>query len=222
MIDSCDDTTAATLDADQADEKRRPVRSRAEALAMFEGNVGLVGDVVKRLGLLGRPDADDLMQLGRMGLWHAAQRFDESRGYQFSTYASSIIRSFALRELRRSGLIRLPDGITGAERAELRERLRTTQLPGTKDGDRHECIIPDARAAERQRQRQIAAGVEGALATLPGRSAAILRGRFFAGLTLGEVAAAVGLSRRRVRQIEQEALELLRRRCPDVADLIAA
>lgn len=52
---------------------------------------------------------DDLMQVGRLALWEAEGKFDESRGYTFSTFAVSLIRFRILRELKSKGhLIRLP------------------------------------------------------------------------------------------------------------------
>ena len=64
----------------------------------------------------------------------------------------------------------------------------------------------------------------GLLATLPARSALVLRLRYGIGSgrehTLVEVGAALGVSRERVRQIEREALELLRSRAIGMRDLL--
>lgn len=46
----------------------------------------LVGWVVRRQWSGGLPYAD-VLQVGRIGLWHALQRFDPERGTAFSTYA---------------------------------------------------------------------------------------------------------------------------------------
>jgi RNA polymerase sigma factor (sigma-70 family) len=46
----------------------------------------LVGWVVRRQWSGGLPYAD-MLQVGRIGLWHALQRFDPERGTAFSTYA---------------------------------------------------------------------------------------------------------------------------------------
>ena len=55
-----------------------------------ERNVGLVRALVPRF--LGRGiEYDDLFQAGCMGLVKAADNFDASRGFKFSTYAVPVI-----------------------------------------------------------------------------------------------------------------------------------
>lgn len=45
-------------------------------------------------------DVDDLIQVGMIGLWRAAPRFDAARGVQFLTFATQRIRGAMLTELR--------------------------------------------------------------------------------------------------------------------------
>jgi RNA polymerase sigma factor (sigma-70 family) len=53
-------------------------------------------------------DLDDLLQIGRIGLWECKKNFDENKG-TFSTYAVKYIRLSFMRELKRKGhLIRIP------------------------------------------------------------------------------------------------------------------
>jgi RNA polymerase sigma factor (sigma-70 family) len=47
----------------------------------------------KRLGA----DIDTTVQAGRFGLWHAAQRFDPSKGVLFATYLEYWLRGYMLR-----------------------------------------------------------------------------------------------------------------------------
>lgn len=69
-------------------------------------NQGLVWSIVRRF--LGRGvDADDLYQLGCMGLLKAARGFDASLGNQFSTYAVPKIAGEIRRFLRDDGTIKV-------------------------------------------------------------------------------------------------------------------
>lgn len=66
-------------------------------LELFHENLGLAKRMVSLMGgyQLARRcglDLDDLHQIAQMALWHAAQRFDPTRGFQFSTYACNCIR----------------------------------------------------------------------------------------------------------------------------------
>ena len=63
-------------------------------MVCVEENLGLVNSIVKKnfadkIGIT--YDYGDLFQLGCVGLVKAAKHFDPSKGYKFSTYASSRI-----------------------------------------------------------------------------------------------------------------------------------
>ena len=81
---------------------------------LIQGNVGLVTMVAKRYYKgIGGPDAmlklDDLIQEGHMGIMEAAERFDPTKGFRFSTYATHWIRQRMLRSIAEtSRTIRLP------------------------------------------------------------------------------------------------------------------
>lgn len=53
-------------------------------------NINLIYLVMKRFRNRG-VDREDLFQIGAVGLTKAAQRFDESKGFAFSTYAVPLI-----------------------------------------------------------------------------------------------------------------------------------
>lgn len=83
-------------------------KQRAEKIV--EENAGLIWSVVRRF--LGRGvDADDLYQLGCMGLLKAIDGFDESFGTRFSTYAVPKISGEIRRFLRDDGAIKVSRGI---------------------------------------------------------------------------------------------------------------
>ncbi len=83
--------------------KRGDEKARAE---LIESNMGLVRSVAKRF--LGRGhEADDLFQIGCIGLIKAADRFDMSVGTAFSTYAVPMIIGEIKRFIRDDGIIKV-------------------------------------------------------------------------------------------------------------------
>jgi RNA polymerase primary sigma factor len=74
---------------------------------MIESNLGLVHYVANRYRGLGVP-FDDLVQEGTMGLMRAVDRFDDSRGLKFSTYAMWWIRRAIVNAVREASTIRIP------------------------------------------------------------------------------------------------------------------
>ena len=73
---------------------------------IFEENTALVWSVVKRFYGRGL-EADDLFQLGSIGLLKAIEGFDESFGTRFSTYAVPKIAGEIRRFLRDDGAIKV-------------------------------------------------------------------------------------------------------------------
>jgi len=63
-------------------------------------HIPLVHSIVGRLGLAGSAERDDLVGQGMLGLIHAVDHFDPSRGVQFSTYAARHIQGRVLDGLR--------------------------------------------------------------------------------------------------------------------------
>lgn len=71
--------------------------------AHLSEHLGLVHHVARKLkrGLAAEADLDELVSAGTVGLIHAADSFDASRGLAFSTYAAPRIRGAILDELRK-------------------------------------------------------------------------------------------------------------------------
>lgn len=73
---------------------------------IVEDNTGLVWSVVRRF--LGRGhDAEDLFQIGCIGLIKAIQKFDRSYDVRFSTYAVPMIMGEIKRYIRDDGIIKV-------------------------------------------------------------------------------------------------------------------
>jgi RNA polymerase primary sigma factor len=220
-------------------------------------NLGLVVSVARRYQHSGMPLAD-LIQEGNLGLLKAVARFDASRGFRFSTYATwwirhAIGRAVAdksrtvrvpvhvlearqrINKLRRelvSSLARDPTESELAEAASMDvDRLRDVlshagshevsldeQLGDDSDRDRLEVFRDpedeDPSPFERVAITSILGRVRHILGTLPPLEREVLERRF--GLvgedevTLQRIAESHGLSRERIRQIQERALGKVR------------
>lgn len=77
---------------------------------LVEENLGLVHHIVKRY--IGRGvEAEDLFQIGSIGLLKAIENFDMQYGVQFSTYAVPMIQGEIKRFLRDDGMIKVSRSI---------------------------------------------------------------------------------------------------------------
>lgn len=91
--------------------------------ALLLHNLGLVWSIAQKHGANGM-DYEDIAHQGVFGLIRAVQKFDATRGYKFSTYATWWIRQAIQRALANEGrLIRVPVHIL--ERISKVERART-------------------------------------------------------------------------------------------------
>ena len=76
---------------------------------LIEQNLGLVHHIVKRF--LGRGyEAEDLFQIGTIGLMKAVDKFDTSFDVKFSTYAVPLIAGEIKRFIRDDGLVKDLEG----------------------------------------------------------------------------------------------------------------
>lgn len=93
-------------------EQLRQAQSGDKEIAgkLVEENSGLIWSIVRRF--IGRGvDAEDLYQLGCVGLLKAIDGFDESFGTRFSTYAVPKISGEIRRFLRDDGTVKVSRGI---------------------------------------------------------------------------------------------------------------
>ena len=97
---------------------------KAARETLIEENLGLIHHVVKRF--LGRGvEAEDLFQIGAVGLVKAVDRFDLSFGVRFSTYAVPMIAGEIKRFLRDDNMIKVSRSLKelAVKAARLREQL---------------------------------------------------------------------------------------------------
>ncbi len=174
----------------------------------------------------------DLFQEGILGLHRAVFRYDPTRKTRFSTYATYWIRQSIRKALiDRSRLIRVPQAV----QEELRnpesridpgeaDRVRrvmneTVSMSAGEETDPRDQLsfeaVQDSSHDEEMHLGVVPRAVERALSALNGREREVVRRRFGIGgdrvQTLEEIGVALHLSRERIRQIEREALEKMRK-----------
>ena len=118
-----------------AEEEKTLTRAaqRGDAAArqrLIEANMRLVINIARSYRSRTIP-LEDLIQEGAIGLMHAVERFDPSKNFRFSTYATHWIRQSIGRAIdSKSKAIRLPAHISQSLRRIERERLRLTRELG--------------------------------------------------------------------------------------------
>ena len=227
---------------------------RSAINTLVECNLLLVVSVAKRYYGCGLPLLD-LIQEGNLGLIKAAEKYDGSKGFRFSTYATYWIRQAISRALGdQSRTIRIPANIvellskikkatseltqatnrqpTDKEIADFLnvelEKVQTaldvsqsvSSLDVPVDDDGETCmgdLIEDSHA-EKQNEKMVREAnqqiVESVLSTLSVKEAGVLRMRFGINsvkpMTLEEVGKHYGVTRERIRQVENKAIRKLR------------
>ena len=160
---------------------------------VVETNLGLVYSMIGRFSSK-RLDEDDMLSDAMLGLTRAVDRFNPWRGYRFSTYACNVIARALMRRGKRETNYR---------------RLFPVQFDVSFEKPEP---LPDARSelyVERLNK-----ALDGNLGELTDLETNILVKRFPAErcdrLTFQQIGEAVGLSKERVRQIQNIALRKLR------------
>ncbi|MEW6250308.1 MAG: sigma-70 family RNA polymerase sigma factor [Planctomycetota bacterium] len=175
------------------------VRVRNE---IAQANLRLVVSIAKKRATAGH-DLFELISEGNVALLRAVEKFDCSRGFRFSTYASWAI----LNGYTRPSLDRRP--------RRLREQQNTGDWQDVAD-------IRPAEEPDAERVQELRGAVSRMLAQLDERERAIVRGRYGLGdeggpQTLEQIGQRLGISKERVRQLQAKALLTLRAHCPAAA-----
>lgn len=162
-----------------------------------QSNMRLVVSIIKKLPV---PVCrrDELISEGTVGLLRAINKFDPTRGYRFSTYATMVVRRECYQYLQHC-----------------REE-RSLFLPAS--GVTMRAAAPAEGQAEADRSHWLAwrKRLPGLMSSLTRREQVIIRSRYCLGAhrrvkTLKRLAEALKISKERVRQLERSAMVKLRR-----------
>jgi RNA polymerase primary sigma factor len=196
------DLRRRSLDPDSPDRELILQIERWLAVARWDrnrivrANLRLVVSIAKKFSDLRNP-FDELLSEGITSLLRAVEKFDYSRGFRFSTYATQAVRRTIFRYLQTSQ----------------RERSRFVTSESALFEETPEDDAPTTMTEARW--DELRATLTRLLGQLDARERAIIRNRFGLGnasqvQTLQALAANLGVCKERVRQLEMRAISKLR------------
>ena len=242
------------LDSGQEADLARRIRAGDDSArnALVEANLRFVVSVSKDYQNRGLTLAE-LISAGNVGLMVAAERFDETRGFKFISYAVWWIRQSILQTVMEQSSVRLPvnrlDMMTKINRAReaLQQEGRSTNLANvarqlgateerveqilidsqpvrsldaTFDDEEERCLLDSLCDESQQSPEELLlefskrADIDSVLSDLNQREAEIIRLYFGLGqeppMTLDQIGVRFRLTRERVRQIKEAALNKMR------------
>lgn len=203
---------------------------------LAEQHGGLVKSIAVRLSYVYGEEIEDLIQIGYIGLIKAAQRFDESRGLAFSTYAVPMITGEIRSQLRDHGAIKVSRSLKAdafaVRKAENELMARSGSSPKIS-----ELAAESGLSAERVREALAAADamknfeeydkanlwvdnenstvshidLKAGLDRLSARQRQVISLRYFKDMTQQQVAGLMGISQVQVCRIEKSTLKELKK-----------
>lgn len=197
-------------------------------------NTGLVKSVALRLSHIYGEDAEDLIQIGYIGLIKAARRFEPERGLKFSTYAVPLITGEIKSQIRDHGAIKVSRSLK-AEAAAVRRaendftaangrspRLSELAAAAGLTEDKVEQALRAADAMTNFEEYEkidisssdedlnvIKIDIAAAISSLAPKERQVIVMRYYKDMTQTQVAKALGISQVQVCRIEKRALKCM-------------
>ena len=178
---------------------------------------------------------EELVQLGFHGLLEAKERFDPSRGVQFSTFAYYRVRGAMIDGVRKMAFLprRIHEKVRAAEAvSDITESAHEAYMAGERGVDQALGAIDETMnriaasyvmsavgqsevdegpsAEEALITRESIVALKGLLGTLPDRERALIEGHYLQGRQFDEVAKELGISKSWASRLHQKALDRLR------------
>ena len=208
---------------------------------MVEKNLGLVHSCANRFRGRG-VEYDDLFQAGCVGLIKAADNFDESRGFSFSTYAVPVILGEIKRIFRDGGAIKIGRAIKEKSRTAVKRKEEIAVSLGREPtvGELAESLGIDVTetamllnasmpamslTAGEEGEEQLDIPVESpeneisdflalrqVLASLDERDKKMIELRYYGGLTQAKTAQSLGMTQVQVSRREKAVLAIIRKK----------
>ena len=179
----------------------------------IKGNLRLVLSVIRRFESSSE-NADDLFQIGCVGLMKAVDHFDPSRMVKFSTYAVPMIIGEIRRYLRDNSPID-EIGIAKEDVVFAMDAIQSPmslQEPVYSDGGDTLYVMDQVSDKKNKEDNWVEElSLEAAMERLNERERRIIRLRFFEGRTQMEVADQIRISQAQVSRLEKNALRTMRK-----------
>lgn len=208
---------------------------------IVEKNLGLVHSCANRFRGRG-VEYDDLFQAGCVGLIKAADNFDESRGFSFSTYAVPVILGEIRRIFRDGGAIKIGRAIKEKSRAAVKRKeeiavnlgreptvselaeslgMDITETAMLLNASMPAMSLTAGEEGEEQLDIPVASPEEEisdflalrqVIATLDERDRKMIELRYYGGLTQSKTAQQLGMTQVQVSRREKAVLEMIRKK----------
>lgn len=202
--------------------------SRAAFEEMTQRNMPLVRSVARAYRARGC-DAEDLLQIGAIGLIKAIRRFDISLGVKFSTYAVPMISGEIRRFLRDDGMIKISRSIKETaykcRRAEEKLKNELGRMPTINEISQccgiaceeaayaleacSDCTSIDeiqTKSVSHEDETIDRLLISEGISSLSGRERQVIILRYFKSLTQSKIAEMLGISQVQVSRIEKKAI----------------